>query len=147
MSHNEDFKDLFRILNEENVEYLIVGAHAVIFYTEPRYTKDLDVWVSLTKINAKKLWKALARFGAPLTGITLDDFTNEDLVYQIGLAPNRIDILMGIAGVEFYEAQKRRVVSTYAGEKIYIISRSDLVKAKKASCRKQDLLDLEKLQE
>ena len=146
MSHNEDFKDLFRILNEEDVEYLIVGAHAVIFYTEPRYTKALDVWVALTKTNAKKLWKALSRFGAPLTDISLDDFTNEDLVYQIGLAPNRIDILMGIAGVKFDEAQERRVVSTYAGEKIYIIGRSDLVKAKEASCRKQDLLDLEKLQ-
>ena len=146
MSHNEDFKDLFKILNEEHVDYLIVGAHAVIYYTEPRYTKDIDVWVAPTKDNAKRIWKALAQFGAPLANISIDDFTNEDLVYQIGLAPNRIDILMGISGIEFKEANKNRVESTYAGEKIYLLSKSDLIKAKRASNRKQDELDLEKLQ-
>ena len=146
MSHNEDFKDLFKILNEEHVDYLIVGAHAVIYYTEPRYTKDIDVWVAPTKDNAKRIWKALAQFGAPLANISIDDFTNEDLVYQIGLAPNRIDILMGISGIEFKEANKNRVESTYAGEKIYLLSKSDLIKAKRASNRKQDQLDLEKLQ-
>ena len=147
MSHNEDFKDLFKILNEEHVDYLIVGAHAVIYYTEPRYTKDIDVWVAPTKDNAKRIWKALAQFGAPLANISIDDFTNEDLVYQIGLAPNRIDILMGISGIEFKEANKNRVESTYAGEKIYLLSKSDLIKAKRASNRKQDQLDLEKLQD
>jgi len=146
VSHNEDFKDLFKILNEEHVDYLIVGAHAVIYYTEPRYTKDIDVWVAPTKDNAKRIWKALAQFGAPLANISIDDFTNEDLVYQIGLAPNRIDILMGISGIEFKEANKNRVESTYAGEKIYLLSKSDLIKAKRASNRKQDQLDLEKLQ-
>ena len=146
MSHNEDFKDLFKVLNEEHVDYLIVGAHAVIYYTEPRYTKDIDVWVAPTEDNAKKTWKALAQFGAPLANISIDDFTNEDLVYQIGLAPNRIDILMGISGLEFKEAHKNRVESTYAGEKIYLLSKSDLIKAKRASNRKQDQLDLEKLQ-
>ena len=147
VSHNEDFKDLFKILNEEHVDYLIVGAHAVIYYTEPRYTKDIDVWVAPTKDNAKRVWKALAQFGAPLANISIDDFGNEDLVYQIGLAPNRIDILMGISGIEFKEANKNRVESTYAGEKIFLLSRSDLIKAKRASNRKQDQLDIEKLQD
>ena len=147
MSHNEDFKDLFKLLNEEHVDYLIVGAHAVIYYTEPRYTKDMDVWVAPTKDNAKRIWKALAQFGAPLVNISIDDFTNEDLVYQIGVAPNRIDILMGISGIEFKEANKSRVKSTYAGETIYLLSRIDLIKAKRASNRKHDQLDLEKLQD
>jgi hypothetical protein len=147
VSHNEDFKDLFRLLNEEHVDYLVVGAHAVIYYTEPRYTKDMNVWIAPTTDNAKRIWKALSQFGAPLANINMDDFTNEDLVYQIGLAPNRIDILMGISGVEFEEANKNRVKSTYAGETIYLLSKNDLIKAKKASNRKQDQLDLEKLLE
>ena len=147
MSHNEDFKDLFRLLNEEHVDYLIVGAHAVIYYTEPRYTKDMDVWVAPTRENAKKIWKALAQFGAPLANICIDDFTHEDLVYQIGVAPNRIDILMGISGIEFNEANKNRVKSTYAGETIHLLSKNDLIKAKRASNRMQDQLDLEKLKE
>jgi len=147
VSHNKDFKDLFKLLNEEHVDYLIVGAHAVIYYTEPRYTKDMDVWIAPTRDNAKKIWKALSQFGAPLANISIDDFTNEDLVYQIGVAPNRIDILMGISGIEFKEANKNRVQTTYAGETIYLLSKDDLIKAKRASNRKQDQLDIEKLQD
>ena len=147
MSHNEDFKDLFKHLNEEQVEYLVVGAHAVIFYTEPRYTKDLDVWVLATRPNAEKLWKALGKFGAPLANMSLDDLTNKELVYQIGVAPNRIDILMNIAGVDFEEAKANQIESTYAGERIHIIGKSDLIKAKKATNRPQDQLDLDKLED
>ena len=82
-----------------------------------------------------------------MANISIDDFTNEDLVYQIGVAPNRIDILMGISGIEFKEANKNRIKSTYAGETIYLLSKNDLIKAKRASNRKQDQLDLEKLQD
>lgn len=146
MSANHDYKDLFRILNEEAVEYLVVGAHAVIFYAEPRYTKDLDIWVGATSENAKKLWESLSKFGAPLKDVTIGDFTDKDLVYQIGIEPNRIDILMSIAGVEFEEAKKNRQESTYDGVKINIIGKQDLIKAKKASGRKQDILDVERLE-
>ncbi|MEI6127370.1 MAG: hypothetical protein WCQ99_12545 [Pseudomonadota bacterium] len=143
---NQDFKDLFRLLNEEAVEYLLVGAYAVVYYAEPRFTKDLDIWVAPTKENAKKLWKALLRFGAPLLDVTVEDFTNEELVYQIGVEPNRIDILMGIAGAEFYKAQQGKQESSYDGVSITIIGRNDLIKAKKTSARKQDLLDVERLE-
>ncbi len=145
MSSNQDFKELFKILNEENVEYLIVGAHAVIFYAEPRYTKDMDIWVNPTPENAKKLWGALSRFGAPLKDISITDFTDKDIIYQIGIAPNRIDLLMGIAGVEFRDAFKNKQDSTYDGVKISLIGKKDLIKAKKTSGRKKDLLDLDRL--
>ncbi|MCX6654487.1 MAG: hypothetical protein NTY03_05120 [Candidatus Bathyarchaeota archaeon] len=145
MKVEKDYEELFTLLNKNKVRYCIIGAYAVGFYSVPRYTKDIDVWVAPTKDNAKKIWKALVQFGAPLANISIDDFTNEDLVYQIGLAPNRIDILMGISGIEFDEANKNRVKSTYAGETIYLLSKSDLIKAKRASNRKQDQLDLEKL--
>ncbi|NIM10523.1 MAG: hypothetical protein GTO45_00895 [Candidatus Aminicenantes bacterium] len=146
MPVNPDFKDLFKLLKEEAVEYLVVGAHAVIFYAEPRYTKDLDIWVNPTLENARKVWKALLRFGAPLKDISIEDFTDPDVIYQIGVEPNRIDIIMGIAGVEFEDALKNRVISTYDGIEISIIGKSDLIIAKKAVGRKTDILDVERLE-
>lgn len=145
MPANKDFKDIFRIFDEEKVEYLVVGAHAVMFYAEPRFTKDLDILVNPTLENAKKVWKALAKFGAPLTNLTLHDFTDKDLIYQIGVDPNRIDILMGIAGVDFADAWRNRNQSTYDGIPFNIISKADLIKAKSATGRKRDKLDLEGL--
>lgn len=145
MAANQDFKDLFRVFNEERVEYLVAGAHAVIYFSEPRYTKDLDIWINPTPENAKRVYAGLARFGAPLREITIDDFCRKEMIYQVGIEPNRIDILMGIAGVEFDQAWADKVESTYDGEPIHIMGRENLRKAKKAAGRPQDLLDLEKL--
>ena len=147
MPANPDFKDLFSILNEERVEYLVVGAHAVIHYTEPRYTKDLDLWINPTPDNAERAMFALRRFGAPLANIVPADFQNPELVYQIGVAPNRIDVLMGIAGVDFPSAWAQRVTTTYDGIPIHVLSLAILRKAKLASGRPQDLLDLKRLDE
>jgi hypothetical protein len=145
MPANPDFKDLFRIFNEENVEYLVVGAHAVIFYAEPRYTKDLDIWINSTALNAARVYRALGRFGAPLRDIQEEDFTESDLIYQIGIAPNRIDILMSIAGVNFDEAWADRTESSYDGVPIHILGKDSLIKAKKATGRPQDILDMDRL--
>ena len=145
MPANPDFKDLFRLFSEEGVEYLVIGAHAVIFYAEPRYTKDLDLWVNPTSANAAKVWTVLSRFGAPLTGVSEEDFANADIVYQVGMEPNRIDILMAIEGVAFDRAWERRVDSTYEGVPIHIIGKEDLMEAKRVAGRPQDLLDLERL--
>ena len=147
MPVNPDFRDLFRVLNEEEAEFLVVGAHAVIYHTEPRYTKDLDLWVKPTSENAERVYRALARFGAPLLDISTMDFCNPDLVYQIGVAPNRIDVLMGVSGVDFNSAWADRVESTYGGIPIRIMGKTSLMAAKKAAGRPQDLLDLKKLQE
>ena len=146
MPANPDFCDLFRAFNEDSVEYLVVGAHAFFHYAEPRYTKDLDVWVRPSPENAERVFRALARFGAPMIDVTPESFTDPDLVYQIGVAPNRIDVMMGIAGVDFNTAWANRVESSYGGVPIHIISKQDLIQAKKASGRPQDLLDLDRLQ-
>jgi hypothetical protein len=143
---NNDFKDLFKVFNAVGVEYLVVGAHAVIYYAEPRYTKDLDIWVNPSDANAENVWMALASFGAPLHGIQKRDFTDPEMIYQIGVAPNRIDILMGIAGLSFDAAYPNRIMSTYDSIPIPIIARPDLIKAKQAAARPQDLIDLERLQ-
>jgi hypothetical protein len=144
---NQDFKDLFRVLNEYNVRYLVVGAYAVIYYAEPRYTKDLDIWVEPSHENARLVWEALMAFGAPLEGVTLEDFCNPELVYQIGVAPNRIDIMMSIPGVEFSSAYERKVESTYGEEPIGIISIDDLIEAKRTVDRAQDRLDVKSLEQ
>src|SRR6185436_13621469 len=103
------FKELLRSLNEHQVRYLIVGAYAVMKYTEPRYTKDLDIWIEPTKENAQGVFAALSDFGAPLQEVTPEDFTRTELIFQMGLAPHRIDILMAVKGLEFARAWEHRV--------------------------------------
>jgi len=146
MSVNPDFKDLLKALNDEGVEYLVVGAYAVIIHAQPRYTKDLDVWVRPTPENAQRVFRALAAFGAPLRSVGTEDFTNTAIIYQVGVAPNRVDVIMALAGVGFDTAWANRVESTYGGVPIHVISKTDLVRAKKASGRPQDLLDVDALE-
>lgn len=145
MAINKDFEDLLRSLNSVRAKYLVVGAYAVIFYAEPRYTKDIDFWIQPTPDNARKVYQALRRFGAPVKGLTIKDLINPNMVYQIGIEPNRIDILMGIRGLSFDQAWKNRRVSRYGREKIYILDREDLIQAKKRTGRLQDQMDLQLL--
>jgi len=146
MAVNPDFRDLFSAFNDAGAEYLLVGAHAVAIYAQPRYSKDMDVWVRPTRENAERVFQALARFGAPLEGVTPEDFADPEMIYQIGVAPNRIDVIMAIAGVDFERAWTGRVEKTYGGVPIHVIGKADLVRAKKASGRPQDLLDVEALE-
>lgn len=141
-----DYKDLLRILNRHKVRYLIVGAYAVIYYTEPRYTKDLDIWVEPEIENAKRVYKAFKEFGAPLKGISLEDFANKNLVYQIGVAPVRVDIIMGIPAINFDRAWKHRKIITFDGIKVNVIGINELIESKKKIKRKMDIIDIENLQ-
>lgn len=145
MDINPDFRDLLRDLSDAGVRYLVVGAHALIYHTEPRYTKDLDIWVEPTEANAARVWRALNRFGAPVAGVKPADFTDPNLVYQIGIEPNRIDVMMGVQGVTFKTAWRRRIRTTYGEVRVYVLSREDLVRAKRSAGRPQDLLDLDRL--
>ena len=142
---NSDFKDLLSILNAHRVQYLVVGAYAFMKHAEPRYTKDLDVWVNANKTNAARVFKALGQFGAPLAGLSKDDFAREGFYYQIGIEPSRIDILMSIPGLAFSDAWKRRVRSDIGGVDAIILSKEDLIAAKRASGRPQDLVDIQTL--
>jgi hypothetical protein len=144
MAENPHYKELLQLLNEFEVEYLIVGGFAVMKYGEPRYTKDLDVWVHNSTQNSLRLVKALKKFGAPLEhdGITAETFSEKQVVYQIGVAPVRIDILTEITGVEFPNAWKKRVASTFFGVPVHFISLDDLVTNKQALGRNSDLTDL-----
>ncbi len=145
MSTNSDFSDLFSAFVTHSVRHLVVGAYAVAFHGYPRYTKDLDVWVDPDSENALRVFQALAEFGAPLEGITACDFTKKGLVYQIGIEPNRIDILMGLGGLDFNTCYSRALASSYAGVPIRILCMEDLVEAKRRSGRPQDVLDIDRL--
>lgn len=142
---NPDFSDLLRAFNAAEVRYLVVGAYAVTFHAQPRFTKDLDLWVEASSENAVRVHAALASFGAPIGDLTLEDLANAEMVYQIGVAPNRIDILMGVSGLKFREAWPRRVGSNYGDCPIQMISKTDLIRNKRAAGRPQDLIDLRAL--
>ncbi len=144
MAGNPHYKELLQCLAEFEVQYLIVGGFAVMKYGEPRYTKDLDVWVNNSTENSARVVAALKRFGAPLEhdGITADTFCGHQVVYQIGVAPVRIDILTEITGVEFSEAWEKRVASTFFGVPVNFISLDDLIVNKQALGRSSDLKDL-----
>ena len=137
---------LLQLLNEFEVEYLIVGGFAVMKYGEPRYTKDLDVWIHNSPQNSARVVEALKKFGAPVEhdGITSETFTEKQVVYQIGIAPVRIDILSEITGVQFPDAWKRRVASTFCGIPVHFISMDDLAANKRALGRSSDLKDLQR---
>jgi hypothetical protein len=141
-----DFSDLLRLFEDSETRYLVVGGYAVMAYTEPRFTKDLDVWVEPTIENAKKVFAALSRFGAPLAGCTINDFASPDMVFQIGVAPVRIDILTGISGVEFEDAWAARERHPFQGNSVWFIGRAHLIRNKQASGRPRDLIDAEDLQ-
>ena len=145
MLTSPDFKELLNTLEKHRVRYLVVGGYAVMKYTEPRFTKDLDLWISTDEENAKAVFSALKEFGAPLKGLTPHDFTERGYFYQMGNPPFRLDIMMSIPGVEFETAWEHREEVLLEGLTIPFISRADLIRAKEASGRAQDLLDAENL--
>jgi predicted nucleotidyltransferase len=144
---NSDFSDLLQIFNNNHVKYLVIGGYAVIQYTEPRFTKDLDLWISTDSTNAAAIYTALKEFGAPLTGLTEKDFAEEGYFFQIGVPPVRVDILMGIPGANFEECWKRRVEVDFEGLRVNFISKGDLIASKRASGRPQDLIDADSLEQ
>ena len=143
---NSDFKEMLEALNAFHVRYLIVGAYAVMKYTEPRYTKDLDILIATDRKNAEHVFKALAHFGAPIADYSPEDFKKEGFWFQVGVPPVRIDILLSIPGVEFETAWPNRVESVFMGVPAHYISREDLIAAKQATGRRLDKLDVKQLQ-
>jgi hypothetical protein len=145
MAVNPDFRDLFAALNDVGAKYLLVGGYAVAFHSQPRFTKDLDIWIEANPENAVRTFEALKLFGAPLANLTPTDLTQHDLVFQIGIPPNRIDVLTSRDGVTFTEAWAAREQTIYGDQPVPVIGRAQLIQNKQASGRPQDLLDLKVL--
>jgi len=143
---NPDYRDILSIFNEEKVEYLVIGAYALAAHGLPRATGDIDLWINRSERNVRGVWGALVRFGAPLSDLKEIDLGSPDMVCQIGVAPNRIDILTSIDGVEFDDAWKQRVEVNIEGLSVFVLSKAHLITNKKAVGRPQDLADIDRLE-
>jgi hypothetical protein len=144
----QDYKDLLSAFNAHGVKYLIVGGYAVSFHAQPRATKDIDIFIKADPKNAKAAYAALAAFGAPLQNIRAEDLAEPDNFFRFGREPRAIDILPGIDGIEFDAAWQHcveGVIDPQSGLKAYFISAANLVTAKIAAGRMQDLADVEAL--
>lgn len=136
---NQDFKDLLSTFNDHNVDFLVVGAHALAAHGHVRATKDLDVWVRPNGENAK-------RVVPPTHDVEESDFAVPGITFQIGLEPVRIDVITEVDGLDFEAAWKNRVAAKYGGVEAFVLSRRDLIANKLASGRPQDLADVAALE-
>ena len=145
---HQDFKELLSAFNAGQVRYLIVGGYAVSYHAQPRATKDLDILIGADAENSKAVYAALAKFGAPIEGMSARDFAEPDNFFRMGTPPVMVDIMPKISGVEFEEAWSRRVdVQLDDGLSVPFISRQDLLIAKLSAGRAQDLIDVDALRE
>ncbi len=143
---NEDYKEILQILLKNNVQFLVVGAYAMAAYGYPRATGDFDIWVAANPANSTKLHKSLTEFGAPLSQITPETFTEKGIIFQIGVAPRRIDLITMIDGVDFDQAYQDKEVIEIEQLKIPFISKANLIKNKKSTNREKDKLDAKYLE-
>jgi hypothetical protein len=140
------FTDFLRLLNKHQVKYLIVGGYAVMKYTEPFYTKDMDIWIDATPDNAERTYRALGEFGAPMADLTIHDLTQQHTVFQFGMAPARVDVMTSIDAVTFSEAWKHRVQTNLDDIPISIISLEHLKQNKRSANRDTDKIHLARLE-
>jgi hypothetical protein len=143
---NEDYRDILRALNDEGVSFLLVGAYALAAHGYPRATMDIDIWVMPSPANADAVLRALQRFGAPLDNLVKEDLLKEDTVFQIGVAPRRIDIITGASGLRFEEAFSRSILADIDDVAFRVLSLDDLIANKRAAGRAKDLVDVEALE-
>ena len=144
---NPDFVEMLSALSDAGAEFLIVGAHALAVHGRPRATGDLDIWIQPTPENASRVWKALAEFGAPMDQIDPDELTRPEMVFQLGVSPNRIDLLTSVTGLEFGGAWARRSTVDLQSLRVPVLGREDLIRNKRAVGRPRDLADVAELEE
>ena len=143
---NPDFLDLLRAFSAADVRFMVVGAYALAVHGHPRATGDLDVWVDATPANAGRVFQALHAFGAPTTHVSEEDFSLPGPVFQIGVAPRRIDILTDLTGVSFEDAWRTRIRRPFGDVEVDFIGRDAFIHNKRATGRPQDLADIAALE-
>ncbi len=144
---NEHLKEFLRLLNSHEVEYVVIGAHALAFHGLPRYSEDLDLWLAKTEDNARKLAQALEEFGLPFPPGGREAFLGDRRMIRLGFPPNRIDILNFGACLPFADVWNRHVEAQIDGVEVPMISREDFIRSKRDAGRSKDLRDLEELGE
>jgi hypothetical protein len=142
---NRDFAEMLSALSEAKAEFLVVGAYALAAHGTPRATGDLDIWVRPSMDNSERVWTALEVFGAPMSQLTKTDLQQPGIVFQIGIAPGRIDLLTSITAVDFDEAWEHHIDINIGGRVIPVLGRHELIKNKRALGRPRDLADVDAL--
>lgn len=145
MKLQKDLKEFIELLNSQSVKYVIVGGYAVAFHGRPRFTGDIDIFIEASDANSRKMECVVRKFGFPETDLTARDFNRPDTIIQLGVPPNRIDLITSIDAVEFQEAWDSRVETTLDGEPVGFIAKDLLLKNKKATGRAQDIADIQQL--
>ena len=143
---NEDYRDILRAFSGETVKFLLVGAYAMAAHGHPRATVDFDLWIMPSPDNVEAVFRALDRFGAALNGLTKADLLKDDTIFQIGVAPRRIDIITTASGLSFEETLQNSISVNIEGIEVRIPSIDDLIRNKRASGRTKDLADAEALE-
>jgi hypothetical protein len=140
---NSDWTDLLNLFNASKVRFLVVGAHAVMWHTEPRFTKDLDLGIEPTARNGERAYQALQKFGAPLLDLSPKNFGRPGLFYQLGRPPSRVDILTSVPPLRFEECWKARCDGDFVGVPISFLGIESLIEAKRLLNRPQDAIDVD----
>lgn len=143
---SSDFKEFLKLLQENNVRYLLVGGYAVAFHGYPRTTGDMDIWVAVDQNNVSKVIDSLKEFGFNVGELTKDLFSNPQIIIRMGVPPYRIEIITSADGVNFEECYSNRVIEKIDDIDISLISKKDLISNKKAAGRNKDLNDVENLE-
>ncbi|HET9215494.1 MAG TPA: hypothetical protein VFR18_00865 [Terriglobia bacterium] len=143
---NPDFHDILSTFIDARVDFLVVGGYAMAAHRLPRATKDLDLWVRPSAANALRILQALDTFGAPRQGLTAADLETEGTIYQVGVPPNRVDVITTVEGVLFEDAWRNRTEIELEGLRIPVIGRAHLILNKRTVGRPQDLLDADLLE-
>jgi len=147
MRVEKDFEEFIKLLNENDVKYLIVGAYALALYAEPRNTGDIDIFYENSTVNCDQILKVLDEFGMKSLEIKIEDLKEKNVVLQLGVAPVRIDLISSISGVTFEEAYTDKKIKQFGDTVANFISKELLIKNKLASGRKKDIADLELLEQ
>ncbi len=142
---NEDYRDMLLALSAEQVDFILIGAYALAAHGYPRATMDIDIWVMPSPENAAATIRALKRFGSPLHGLKVEDLQTADAVFQIGVAPRRIDLLTGATGLSFSVAVKNAITRRVDGIELKVLSIDDLITNKLATGRPKDRIDADEL--
>lgn len=142
---SNEFKEFIKLLNDQKVEYLLVGGYAVVLHGYVRYTGDIDFWINPVEKNAEKVVEVLDQFGFSSLNLSIEDFTSEDQIIQLGYPPNRIDIMTSVTGLSFLECYSNQTTFIIEEIPVKTITLEDLKKNKKASGRHKDLDDVENL--
>lgn len=146
MQVDSNYRELLQCFVGEQVRFLVVGGYAMIKHSEPYLTKDLDLWIEPSHVNAERALRALTRFGAPVLDVTVGNLLDPELIYQVGVEPVRVDIMCSISGLEFEAAWAHRDSLKYGDVTVSVLSLEDTILTKKATGRPKDLLQAEELE-